>query len=148
MRHTSRSTLVLQALLLCIVLASCGETSGEPKVAGRWYTQSQVDKGSKLYAQYCITCHNENARGTFSWRMAGVDGSYPPPPLNGTAHAWHHPLNVLKGVIEQGGIPMGGKMPGFGSVLNEGDELAIISYFQSFWSKEIYGEWLNRGGLK
>jgi len=39
-------------------------------------------------------------------------------------------------------------MPGFGSKLNEDDELAIISYFQSFWSNEIYGEWLNRDGLK
>jgi len=148
MRYKSRSILALQIMFLSLVLASCGETSGEPKVAGRWYTQSQVDKGSKLYAQYCIACHNQDARGTFNWKTTGPDGKYPPPPLNGTAHAWHHPLTILKKVIEEGGIPMGGKMPGFGSKLNEDDELAIISYFQSFWSNEIYGEWLNRDGLK
>lgn len=147
MKSTSRSTMTLLVLLSSLVLAGCGDTSGEPKVAGRWYTQSQVDMGSKLYAQYCIGCHNENARGTFSWNVAGSDGSYPPPPLNGTAHAWHHPLNVLKRVIQQGGIPMGGKMPGFGSKLSDDDELAIISFFQSFWPNDKYGEWLKRGGL-
>jgi len=54
----------------------------------------------------------------------------------------------LKKVIEEGGVPLGGKMPGFKEKLKEGDKLAVISYFQSFWNDEIYGEWLSRGGLK
>jgi mono/diheme cytochrome c family protein len=135
-------------LCLSVLVAGCEQGSGEPKVAGRWYTPSQVELGRKVYADNCIGCHNPNAQGTTSWNEKGPDGSYPPPPLNGTAHAWHHPLKILKKVIDEGGIPLGGKMPGFGGKLNEDEELAVISYFQSLWPDEIYGEWLKRGGVK
>ena len=136
--------------LFCLSMwvAGCELGSGEPKVSGRWYTQSQVDQGRKVYAENCIRCHGENAQGTADWKNTNPDGSYPPPPLNGSAHAWHHPLVILKKVIEEGGVPLGGKMPGFKEKLKEGDKLAVISYFQSFWNDEIYGEWLSRGGLK
>jgi mono/diheme cytochrome c family protein len=135
-------------LCLCVLVAGCDQGGGEPKVTGRWYTQSQVDLGKKVYAEYCISCHRENAQGTANWRDTLADGSYPPPPLNGTAHAWHHPLVLLKKVIDEGGVPLGGKMPGFSGKLKEEEKLAVISYFQSFWSDEIYGIWLSRGGLK
>jgi len=135
-------------LCICVLIAGCEQGNSEPKVNGRWYTQSQLDIGKKVYVENCIGCHNENAHGTFSWRNPLPDGSYPPPPLNGSAHAWHHPLGVLKKVIDQGGVQMGGKMPGFGAKLNEKEELAVISYFQSFWPDEIYQAWITRGGLK
>jgi hypothetical protein len=54
----------------------------------------------------------------------------------------------LKKVIDEGGVPLGGKMPGFKDKLNEEEKLAVISYFQSFWNDEIYRAWLARGGLK
>ena len=85
--------------LMCTSLLLAGCEQGEPKVPRRWYTPSQVELGKKVYAENCISCHNENARGTFSWRQTLPDGSYPPPPLNGTAHAWHHPIKILKKVI-------------------------------------------------
>ena len=135
-------------LCLCVWVAGCENGSDEPRVAGRWYAQSQVELGRKVYAEYCIGCHRENAQGTASWRELAPDGSYPPPPLNGTAHAWHHPLGVLKRTIDEGGIPLGGKMPVFRDKLTEEEKLAVISYFQSFWTDEIYGAWLERGGLK
>lgn len=132
---------------LGLLIVGCGQANTEPKVNGRWYTQSQLDLGQKVYAENCIVCHGNDARGTFSWRNPNADGSYPPPPLNGTAHAWHHPLKVLQKVISEGGIAMGGKMPGFGSKLNDKEELAVISYFQSFWPDEIYKAWFPRSGL-
>lgn len=135
-------------LLLIALVAGCEQGNSEPKVNGRWYTQTQLILGKKVYTENCIVCHGENAHGTFSWRTPNADGSYPPPPLNGTAHAWHHPLGVLKKVIEEGGIPMGGKMPGFGAKLNDDEKLAVISYFQSFWPDEIYNAWISLGGLK
>ena len=135
-------------LCICVLVAGCDQGNSEPKVNGRWYTQSQVDLGKKVYAENCISCHKENAHGTFSWRNPLPDGSYPPPPLNGTAHAWHHPLGVLKKVIGQGGISMGGKMPGFDSKLSNNEKLAVISYFQSFWPDGIYKAWISRGGLQ
>jgi len=135
-------------LSLCLGVAGCGQDSSEPKVSGRWYTQSQVELGRKVYALNCVGCHLDNAQGTASWKDRSPDGSYPPPPLNGSAHTWHHPLAILKKVIDEGGVPLGGKMPGFKDKLNEEEKLAVISYFQSFWSGEIYDAWITRGGLK
>jgi len=135
------------ALMLCLSLLLAGCEQGEPKVAGRWYTQSQVELGKKVYVENCIGCHNENARGTFNWKNTDSEGNYPPPPLNGTAHAWHHPISILKKTIEQGGVPLGGKMPAFGAKLSDDEQLAVIPYFQSFWTNEIYEAWLSRGGI-
>ncbi len=43
----------LWLLCLCLPLAGCKQGSDEPKVDGRWYTQSQVDLGKKVYAENC-----------------------------------------------------------------------------------------------
>jgi len=139
---------VIWLMFISVLIAGCSESSNEPKVAGRWYAQSQVDLGRKVYADNCINCHMGNAQGTTSWKERTPDGKYPPPPLNGSAHAWHHPIVILKKVIDEGGVPLGGTMPGFKDKLNEKEKLAVISYFQSFWNDEIYGAWLERGGLK
>lgn len=138
----------LLAVCLSVLISGCDQGVSEPKINGRWYTQSQLNLGKKVYVENCIVCHGENARGTLSWMQPNADGSYPPPPLNGTAHAWHHPLAVLKKVIDQGGIKMGGKMPGFNGKLSDDKKLAVISYFQSFWPDQIYQAWISQGGLK
>ena len=92
-------------------------------------------------------CHGENAEGLVSdWRQRLDDGSLPPPPLNGTAHAWHHPNAVLLQVINNGGAAFGGKMPAFAEVLDESEKLAAIAYFQNFWSDKIYAQWTQIGG--
>ena len=114
----------------------------------RWYKSSQVSLGERIYADYCASCHGDQAQGlTADWKKKLADGSYPPPPLNGTAHAWHHPLPQLLRTIEQGGVPLGGVMPGFADKLNDNEKLAVIAYFQSYWPDEIYQHWLERGGL-
>lgn len=48
---------------------------------------------------------------------------------------------------KEGGVAMGGKMPGFRDKLTEAEKLAVIAYFQGFWTDEIYGAWIARGGL-
>jgi len=137
---------LLIVLLGAVFLSGCGET--EPTVDGRWYTQSQVDSGQRLFIDNCAECHGVAAQGTSSWNKPGADGKYPPPPLNGTAHAWHHPLKGLKRSIQRGGVPVGGSMPGFADTLSDADTEAVISYFQSQWPTPIYQAWLERGGLK
>ncbi|HEY8888209.1 MAG TPA: hypothetical protein VIM35_06965 [Gallionella sp.] len=56
-------------------------------------------------------------------------------------------MGVLKKVIDEGGVPMGG-MPGFNDELKEDEKLAVIFCSQSFWPDEIYNAWLTQGGLK
>jgi len=110
-------------------------------VPGRWYTEAQVIAGEPLYQTYCAVCHAADGSATAEWRTPGPDGNYPPPPLNGTAHTWHHPLDVLDSTIVNGGAAFGGVMPGFGAALDREDRLAIIAWFQSLWTDDIYARW-------
>ena len=113
----------------------------------RWYEPEQVAAGRQVFADNCAQCHGDAAQGLVEdWRQRLDDGSFPPPPLNGSAHAWHHPLSVLLQVINEGGVPLGGQMPGFADQLNEKEKLAAIAFFQNFWSDEIYASWQQMGG--
>ena len=132
--------------VLGVVLTGCFDN--EPKVDGRWYTQSQLDLGKQVFQENCSTCHGSGAQGTKEWKKTLPNGKYPPPPLNGSAHAWHHPLKGLKTTVREGGAKFGGTMPGFEKKLSEDERVAAISYFQSKWSKDIYEMWLERGGLR
>lgn len=135
-------------ILLLTGYSEKGNANDESKVDGRWYTQSQVDKGRIAFEKNCAECHGKEAQGTLKWMDALPDGTYPPPPLNGTAHAWHHPLNALRRTVYFGGVRLGGTMPAFKDSLKIEEIDAVIAYFQSKWNKKIYDAWLERGGLK
>jgi mono/diheme cytochrome c family protein len=145
-------------LITCLMLlTACGEQdsvtgaqtdSAAGLLDGRWYSTDQVATGAAIFAANCATCHGELAQGLAAdWQARLPDGSYPPPPLNGSAHAWHHPLAQLLQVIETGGIPYGGNMPPFAGQLDRDAMLAAVAFFQSQWSEEIYQNWVDLGGL-
>ncbi len=138
---------ILLFLVFPFLIISCGENNDEAKVDGRWYTQSQVNNGRVVFGKDCAACHGGNAQGTFSWTRKSSNGSYPPPPLDGTAHTWHHSMKLLKRTINNGGIPLGGKMPAFKEKLSENEKNEVIAFFQSQWNKKIYDAWIKRGGL-
>jgi mono/diheme cytochrome c family protein len=117
-------------------------TSEDAVVAARWYTEQQLEQGQALFLANCATCHGQRAEGTAEWRKTDADGNYPPPPLNGSAHAWHHSLAILERSISMGGVPNGGVMPGFAGKLSPEEMQATIAYFQHFWPDEIYARWL------
>ena len=133
--------------LISTIFALSGCADPQPDtVPGRWYTTAQVEAGAPLYQAYCAQCHAADGSATDDWRTPGPDGHYPPPPLNGTAHTWHHPLDVLDSTIVRGGAEFGGVMPGFGAALDEADRLAIIAWIQSLWSDDIYRRWADIDG--
>ena len=99
------------ALLLC--LASLNIAAAE-----RWFNQEVVDYGAGLFQQNCAVCHGVNAEGTKDWKKTDANGNYPPPPLDGSAHAWHHSIDALSSTIRNGGVRLGGTMPGFREKLN------------------------------
>lgn len=122
--------------------------NAEDTIAHRWYTKFDIALGTKTYQLHCVQCHNKNAAGTLNWKTTLADGNYPPPPLNGSAHAWHHDMETLTRTIENGGAALGGVMPSFSNKLSDAEIRAVIAYFQSFWSDEIYNSWLEIGGLE
>ena len=107
----------------------------------RWYSADQVARGKDLYAANCAACHGKNAEASPNWRQTDDQGRYPPPPLNGTAHTWHHSLDVLKRTINEGGGKIGGWMPAFRDVLTANDVDTVLAYMQSLWPDEIYTAW-------
>ncbi|MFT5502283.1 MAG: mono/diheme cytochrome c family protein [Woeseiaceae bacterium] len=127
-------------VLIILTLVACAKPA--TTVAGRWYTEEQVVAGAPLYQTYCAVCHAADGSATAEWKTPGADGNYPPPPLNGTAHTWHHPLELLDYTIVNGGVEYGGVMPGFGEALDEAQRLAIVAWFQSLWTDDIYDKWL------
>lgn len=144
--NRTRSVLVYAALAV-FLLGGCSEASSQPAdktattaarpAAQRWYQPAQVARGAALYAKNCSTCHGKAGEGAPGWQ-----GSALAPPLNGTGHAWHHPLGAL-GYQIKFGVPGGqGTMPGFASSLQDDDILDIIAWFQSQWPDDIYGAWV------
>ena len=132
-------------------LSSASDTDGRFSVLpqrslplSRWYSESQVARGDNLYQLYCSQCHKPDASGTSTWKERDAEGKLPPPPIDGTAHAWHHPLSVLRRTIRLGGVPLGGTMPGFADKLTADEVDAILAWVQSHWSDEVYRIWHER----
>ena len=141
--------MILQAIFSTQALyATDGTAKPEDHVGDRWYTESFLRLGKNVFERNCMVCHGFNGEGIADdWQKPLADGTYPPPPLNGTAHTWHHPMSNLIRTINKGGKGWGGQMPAFGEKLSDNEKIAVIAYFQNWWPDEIYEAWLQRGGL-
>jgi mono/diheme cytochrome c family protein len=106
-----------------------------------------VSTGRALFEANCAKCHGEHAEGSPGWTRRRADGSFPPPPLNGSGHAWHHPLPQLRAVIGEG--RPGSNMPGWSDKLTDQEIDAVIAYFHSLWPDRAREAWYRmnlRGG--
>ena len=128
-------------LLVGLLLVAGHSSAAE---AERWYSDEQLARGEKLFLQNCASCHGQQAEATPDWKKTDANGNYPPPPLNGTAHAWHHDLDLLRRTVREGGAKLGGQMPAFEGVLDAGQVDAVIAYFQSKWPDDLYQRWAGR----
>jgi mono/diheme cytochrome c family protein len=102
---------------------------------------ARLTAGRTLFQTYCAACHGAQAQGDPEWRRKNPDGTWRPPALNGTAHAWHHPAWELREQIRTGSAPGVGNMPPFAGVLTDEEIDSIILWFQSLWPDEVYVAW-------
>lgn len=109
-------------------------------VPARVTDKNILQQGKNIFTKNCSQCHGNNAEGSQEWRKPGPDGKYPPPPLNGTAHAWHHPTDVLMEIIKDGTLP-DGNMPSWEGKLSDNEIMAVIFWLQSLWTDEIFNTW-------
>jgi len=140
-------------VLLVVTIVSIQNNENEIEVPidnvnKRWFTQEQVDKGNITFQNNCAICHGSKANKIKDWKKTLADGSYPPPPLNGNAHSWHHPYTQLFRIVKNGGKSYDGKMPAFRDKLSDEEIQNTISYFQNMWSDEKYNIWIKNGGLR
>lgn len=151
----TKTTLFVATLLTALLLFGCDKQRDHKTIdinqvdvfakqaeTGRWYTKELLVQGQQVFQLNCSSCHGQEAESIPDWKTPTPTGHYPPPPLNGSAHAWHHPLSVLTQVISGGGAPMGGVMPAWKGVLTEQEMLSAIAAFQHYWSDDIYERWL------
>jgi mono/diheme cytochrome c family protein len=145
-------------VLVALAISACdsGSSSDQhmiPTLTGSGIQRSNnlalINQGWHLYEKHCAHCHGPHAEGDTLWRKPGVDGYYPPPPLDGSGHSWHHPRSVLHNIIKHGspvderGLPLG-KMPAWGQVLNDQEIEVLIVWFQSLWPDPVYAIWYDR----
>ncbi len=142
-------------LTLAVFLISCSDGDVEEyKVEAKQIEiKRHIDlrafsRGQKLYQQNCAKCHGKNAEGNQQWRKIGDDGKYPAPPLNGTAHTWHHSTSVLVKTIKDGTAKIGGNMPAWKNKLTDSDILDILTWIKAQWPDEIYAAWYKNNDEK
>lgn len=132
--------------LITFGIAGCDQ---QPKVMSsstglipkRSYDEQQLALGKQVFTENCAKCHGDNAQGAKNWHQRNADGSFPPPPLNGTGHAWHHSLEVLSDVISNGSQSGQGNMPAWKDKLTRDQIDATIMWFQSLWPDQVYAAW-------
>ncbi len=108
-------------------------------------TGNSVALGQKTFEKNCVTCHGVGAQGLAKdWKQKLPNGKYPAPPLNGTAHAWHHSPKALLTTINNGGIALGGWMPSFKDQLNEDEKQGVLDYLHSLWPETIQQKYDSR----
>lgn len=135
----------LNLVVVALLLTACSATE-EPalETAERWYNTERVTTGAEVFQTNCAPCHGKRAEGATDWRKTGPDGLLPAPPLNGTGHAWHHPMSVLFKVIRIGGPVGQSNMPAWKEKLSDEEIVAAIAWFQSHWPDELYAAWDKR----
>src|SRR5690554_4898651 len=135
---------------LLVFVAGCGKESKPDNTTvtqitfkeNRGFTEQQFEAGEQIFAMHCASCHGDLGQGIVeNWKRPDSAGNFPAPPLNGTAHTWHHLKFVLLETIDNGGIPLGGTMPAFKSILNDEDRESVIAFIQSMWDDDIYNKW-------
>ncbi len=120
-------------ILITVFLSGCFD-GGDAKAKDK----NSAQLGKTTFEKNCISCHGASAQGlSKDWKQKLPNGNFPAPPLNGTAHAWHHSPKVLLTTINNGGAVLGGWMPGFKDKLSEDEKQGLLDYIYSLWPAEL-----------
>jgi mono/diheme cytochrome c family protein len=110
-------------------------------LAARKLNPEKIKRGEAVYLKNCASCHGPNGEGTPGWRTPGADGRYPPPPLDGSAHAWHHSTDTLEEMIRKGSPGGAGGMPAWDGKLTNQEIADVIVWIKSLWPDDVYEVW-------
>lgn len=147
----------LLAVLSGLLLSACDQPADpvaaqRPAIDGsrteaapldRQLDPAQVARGLAIYEKHCAECHGAEGRGLpGDWRVRDAEGKFPAPPLDDSAHAWHHPTAALLYVIYEGSPGGAGNMPAWKDKLSEQEMRGVVAYIKSLWSDPVYRQWL------
>lgn len=139
---------IFATLIVGLGLSGCdgtpqaGQTEGGETLIERKLDPAQVARGKAVYEKVCLECHGVGGKGQpGDWRIRDADGRFPPPPLDDSAHAWHHPTAVLLEAIREGSPGGQGNMPAWKGKLSEQAMQDVVAYIKSLWSGPVYQLW-------
>lgn len=128
-----RSHLKTTAIVAVVAMALAVLIVGQIKPSSGSLTASaQPAHGKELYNKYCVACHGAAGRGVPGWQYQARGA----PPLDSSAHAWHHEDDQLLAMILDKPAP-DSVMPAWRGVLTREDALDILAYIKSLWSPYI-----------
>lgn len=101
-----------------------------------------VALGKEVYGAHCASCHGAKLEGQADWRSRLPNGRMPAPPHDASGHTWHHPGEVLIGIVTEGVqkyAPAGyqSDMPAYGGVLSDEEIGAVLSFIKSTWPADV-----------
>jgi mono/diheme cytochrome c family protein len=138
----SASVIVVAAVVAAVVaLGGWGFDAAKP---GRIDPDDAtlVALGRQVYDGQCASCHGAKLEGQPDWRSRRPNGRMPAPPHDASGHTWHHPGDVLFGIVKEGVqkfAPPGyqSDMPAYAGVLGDREIFAVLSYIKSTWPAEV-----------
>jgi len=129
--------------LLIIALASgIATVLAEEQPRANTMDEAQIARGQSIYKERCASCHGANLEGHPDWKRRLPSGRMPPPPHDANGHTWHHPDELLFGMIQRGVAAYAWKgyesdMPAFGSILSDEEIWSVLDFLKSTWPNEI-----------
>jgi len=128
-----RRHLMTIAAITVVAVAFAGLIIGQIRPSSRSLTASAEPlRGKQLYDQFCAACHGAAGRGAPGWRYQERAA----PPLDSSAHAWHHEDEQLLDMILDKPAP-DSLMPAWRGVLTRENALDVVAYIKSLWSPYI-----------
>jgi len=124
-----RTIAVVASVIGVVVVLVVGQIKPS---SGSLTASAQPAQGRLLYEKYCIACHGVEGRGAPDWKYQARAA----PPLDSTAHAWHHDDAQLISMILDKPAP-DSLMPAWRGVLSRDDTLNIVAYVKSLWTPYI-----------
>jgi mono/diheme cytochrome c family protein len=100
-----------------------------------------VEKGARIYQQYCASCHGAQGEGAPNWREPNALGELPAPPHGPEGHTWRHSDAMLYRMVSEGWRDPFNEtehltMPAFEDVLAPREIKAVITYLKTLWTPE------------
>ena len=134
MRTLVRPRVAAIGLLITLFLTALGSSAETGKRDG----PEAVERGARLYQQYCSACHGQDGVGepSISWSILRPD-YVTAMPLDESSHAWHHGDEQLTQMILKGTERSRTRMPVWDGVLSVTQVRDLIGYLKSLWSDRI-----------
>ena len=145
-RMTSWTRASMLVAVIALIAAACSSSTNtppgplDPNMEGippvPELDAASVEQGGVLYQAQCAACHGADLSGADDWKQRNEDGTFKPPPHDASGHTWHHPDQLLTGLIQDGGSSPDSVMPAFGNKLNDDEIASILDYLKSNWGPD------------